>query len=189
MCRVQAVAIEETTNGDEMSDERTPQVGEIWETVVSRYNPEAAVLREGGWHWLGSGSRCVEQERRPLSLLGYTAEYVDNLRSDRRPQDVDREDAEEADRDRMIEAAARVMLGEDSWAESTPQAREDALWEAAALYDAGMLREAVTAMSERDESRAEVERLRQAVDYAVHLYRATLEERDEARAANKRGRA
>ena len=171
MCRVQAVAIEETTNGDEMSDERTPHVGEIWETVVSRYNPEAAVLREGGWHWLGSGSRCVEQERRPLSLLGYTAEYVDNLRSDRRPQDVlreaalivsthgagysswdcealaddlDREDAEEADRDRLIEAAARVMVGEDSWAEITPAAREDALWEAAALYDAGMLREAVT---------------------------------------------
>lgn len=93
------------------------------------------------------------------------------LRSDRRPQDVlreaalivsthgvgysagdcdaladalDREDAEEESRDRLIEAAARVMVGEDGWAESTPQAREDALWEAAALYDAGMLRDAVT---------------------------------------------
>ncbi len=39
------------------------------------------------------------------------------------------------------------------------------------------------------ESRAEVERLRQAVDDAVHLYHAALEERDEARAAIERGRA
>ncbi len=41
---------------------------------------------------------------------------------------------------------------------------------------------------QRDESQAEVERLRQAVDDAVHLYHQALEERDEARAANKRVR-
>ena len=135
-----------------MSDERTPHVGEIWRTAGGI--TAAAVRRADGWHWT-NGERCTNQERRPLDLLGYSVEYVDNLRSDRRPQDVlreaalivtthgrgysawdcealaddlDREDAEEADRDRMIEAAARVMLGE----------------EAAALYDAGMLREAVT---------------------------------------------
>lgn len=35
------------------------------------------------------------------------------------------------------------------------------------------------------ESLAEVERLRQAVDDAVHLYHAALEERDEARAGDQ----
>ncbi|UQE74213.1 hypothetical protein MYK68_15995 [Gordonia sp. PP30] len=42
--------------------------------------------------------------------------------------------------------------------------------------------------AERDEARAEVDRLRQAVDDAVHLYHAALEERDEARAVIERVR-
>lgn len=57
---------------------------------------------------------------------------------------LEREHAETTKRDRLIEQAARVMLGDDSWAETDAAGRADTLWEAAALYDAGMLREAVT---------------------------------------------
>ncbi|UQE74215.1 hypothetical protein MYK68_16005 [Gordonia sp. PP30] len=112
------------------------------------------------------GFTAPPADRKPQDVLREAAEIIDAL--DRRPANttpvlvdtshgpsrwyalraaadhLEREHAETTKRDRLIEHAARVMLGDDSWAEITPAAREDALWEAAALYDAGMLREAVT---------------------------------------------
>lgn len=104
--------------------------------------------------------------RKPQDVLREAAEIIDAL--DRRPANttpvlvdtshgpsrwyalraaadhLEREHAETTKRDRLIEQAARVMLGDDNWAETDAAGRADTLWEAAALYDAGMLREAVT---------------------------------------------
>lgn len=65
-----------------MSEQLTPKPGEIWLTETSPRSPWATVWNGEKWEWLSDRKVCDFQRRRLVSdgPIGYTAEYVDNLR-------------------------------------------------------------------------------------------------------------
>lgn len=58
--------------------EHDPQPGELWRTIGG----DVVEMCEDGWRWPG-GMRSVTQNHAPDLLVGYTREYVENLRAER----------------------------------------------------------------------------------------------------------